>query len=210
MFTRQPDQHAGQKILESNQIKRRYYKYHSSASNSKTSSREISTVSPAILEKNKIVMGKPWVQSLFRLIYFVRRRKTTGKVLIPAGAQKGAESKFSYQIVGQVENCQIPASLIINLDQTPSKCVQVSSMTLGKKRTTNGTTNVPISGVDDKRAITATFAITLDKTFSPIQLIFKRKTNQSLPKVNFPQPKRITEMLDNFIVHSKRAPNSGV
>ena len=196
MFTRQPDQHAGQKILESNQIKRGYYKYHSSVSNSKTSSREISTISPAILEKDKIVMGKPWAQSLFCRIYFVRRRKTTGKALIPAGAQKEAELKFSYQIVGQVENCQIPASLIINFDQTPSKCVQVSSMALEKKGTTNGTTNVPISGVDDKRPITATFAITLDKTFSPMQLIYKRKTNQSLPKVNFPQPKRITEILD--------------
>ena len=65
MFTRQSDQHAGQKILESNQIKRGYYKYHSSVSSSKTSSREISTISPAILEKDKIAMGKPWAQSLF-------------------------------------------------------------------------------------------------------------------------------------------------
>ena len=50
-----------------------------------------------------------------------------------------------------------------------------------------GTTNVPVSGVDDKRSITATFSITLDKQFLPMQLIYKGKANQSLPKVNFPQ-----------------------
>ena len=114
---------------------------------------------------------------------FVPRRKPTGKVLIPTGAQKEAELKFLHQIVSHVENNQIPPSLIINFDQTPSKYVQVSSMTMERK----GTTNVPVSGMDDKRSITATFSITLDKQFLPMQLIYEGKTNQSLPKVNFPQ-----------------------
>ena len=61
----------------------------------------------------------------------------------------------------------------------PSKYVQV---TMEKK----GTANVPISGVDDKRAITATFSITFDNKFLPMQLIYKGKTHQSLPKVDFP------------------------
>ena len=56
-------------------------------------------------------------------------------------------------------------------------------MTMEKK----GTTNVPISGGDDKRSITATFVITLDKTFLQMQFIYKGKTNPSLGKVNFLQ-----------------------
>ena len=136
-----------------------------------------------LLEKDIIVIGKPWAQSIFRRMGFVRRRKTTGKVSIPTGAQKEAELKFLHQIVSHVENNQIPPSLIINFDQTPSKYVQVSSMTMERK----GPTNVPVSGVDDKRSITAPFSITLDKQFLPMQLIYKGKTNQSLPKVNFPQ-----------------------
>ena len=135
-----------------------------------------------LLEKD-IVIGKPWAQSIFLHMGFVRRRKTTGKVLIPTRAQKEAELKFLHQIVGHVENNQIPPSLIINFDQTPSKYVQVSSMTMERR----GTTNVPVSGVDDKRSITATFSIALDKQFLPMQLIYNGKTNQSLPKVNFPQ-----------------------
>ena len=113
---------------------------------------------------------------------FVRRIKTTGKVHIPIGAPKEAELKFLHQIVNHVEKYQIPSSLIINFDQTPSKYVQVSLMIMAKR----GETNVPIAGANDKRSITATFSITFDNKFLPMQVIYKRKTNQSLPKVDFP------------------------
>ena len=86
---------------------------------------------------------------------FGRLIKTTGKVHIPFGAQKEAELKFLHQIVNQVEKYQIPPSLIINFDQTPSKYVQVSSMIMTKR----GETNVPIAGANDKRSITTTFSI---------------------------------------------------
>ena len=69
----------------------------------------------------------------------------------------------------------------LNFDQTRSKYVQVSAMTMDKK----GTSNVPIEGIDDKRSITATFSITFDNKFLPMQLIYKGKTSQSLPKVKF-------------------------
>ena len=50
-----------------------------------------------------------------------------------------------------------------------------------------GEANVLVAGVDDKRTITATFSITLDNKFLPMQLIYKGKTSQSLPKVKFPE-----------------------
>ena len=48
-----------------------------------------------------------------------------------------------------------------------------------------GGSNVPTEGISDKRSITATFSVTLDNKFLPMQLIYKSKTGQSLPKVKF-------------------------
>ena len=50
----------------------------------------------------------------------------------------------------------------------------------------NGGSNVPIEGISDKRSITATFSVTLDNKFLPMQIIYKGKTGQSLPKLKFP------------------------
>ena len=46
--------------------------------------------------------------------------------------------------------------------------------------------SVQLAGSADKRAITATFAQTLDDAFLPMQLIYKGKTSQSFPKIIFP------------------------
>ena len=119
------------------------------------------------LEKENLKTERSWVQSLFRCMGFVRRIKTTGKVHITVGAQKEPELKFLHQLVNQVEKYQITPSLIISSNQTPSKYVQVSSMTIVKRRETN----VPIAGANDKRSITATSSITFDNTFLPMQLI---------------------------------------
>ena len=133
------------------------------------------------LEKENLKIERSWAQSLFRRMGFVRRIKTTGKVP-PVGAQNEAELKFLHQIANQVKKYQILLSLIINFDQNLSKYVQVSSMTMAKR----GETNVPIAGASDKRSITATFSIIFHNEFLPMQLIYKGKTNQSLPKVDFP------------------------
>ena len=73
----------------------------------------------------------------------------------------------------------IPAPLNVNLGQTS----RVSS----RKNTFifRGTKNVPIKGVDDKRQITATFAISLTGKFLFIQFIYNGKTRHSLPKFKF-------------------------
>ena len=50
------------------------------------------------------------------------------------------------------------------LNQTSSKYIQVSSNTMEMK----GVTNIPIPGTVDKRSITATFSITLERNFIPM------------------------------------------
>ena len=94
-------------------------------------------------------------------------------MIIPEGVLKETELKFHLQIVNYVERYQIPSSLIINFDQT----LQIQ----WKK----GTKNVPISGIDDKRSITATFSISMANKFLSMQLIYKGKTSQSLTKIQF-------------------------
>ena len=50
-----------------------------------------------------------------------------------------------------------------------------------------GSKTVPIKGSTEKRMIIATFTITLDGHFLPVQLIYGGKTSKSLPRVNFPK-----------------------
>ena len=45
---------------------------------------------------------------------------------------------------------------------------------------------IPITGISDKRAITATFTISHDGDFLPMQLIYQETTVQSLPRFDFP------------------------
>ena len=73
-------------------------------------------------------------------------------------------------------------------------------MRMGK----GGETNFPISSINDKQSITATFSITLDNRFLPMQLINKGKTNESLLEVTFPE--RILEILIrvHLIIHPTR------
>ena len=56
------------------------------------------------------------------------------------------------------EKHSIPDLIVINFDQTPSKFVPVASTTLAKRNTKQ----VYVKGSNDKRSITATFAVTLE------------------------------------------------
>ena len=82
-----------------------------------------------------------------------------------------------------VEKWNIPPNLVVSFDQTPSKLVPVDRSTLAKRNSTNAA----IAGSSDKRTITATFAVSLSGHFLPPQLIYSRKTTQSLSKYEFPK-----------------------
>ena len=128
------------------------------------------------------IESSSWTKSLFRRMNYVRRRKTSSKIDKPQGARKEIEYLYLHNIVSKVEKYSIPSSLIINLDQTPTKYVPVGNSTLAKK----GDSNVTITGSSDKRTITATFAITMRGDFLPMQLIYGGKTKQSYPRFKFP------------------------
>ena len=113
---------------------------------------------------------------------FVRRRGTKAKLEIPDGAFKEAQLLFTHDIVSKVDKYNISDSLIINIDQTPTKYVPISRSTLAKKNSKA----VAIKGSSDKRSISVTFSITFSGTFLPMQLIYGGKTRKSLPRFKFP------------------------
>ena len=112
---------------------------------------------------------------------FHRRQATTSKLEIPEGALKEIKLLFHHDIASKVENVSITHSLIINLDQTPTKYVPVGRTTLAEKNTKT----VPIKGSSDKRTLTATFAISLQVDFMSVQLIYGEKTRKCLPRFKF-------------------------
>ena len=62
-----------------------------------------------------------------------------------------------------------------------------------------GDQNIPIKGVEDKRQITATFAISLTGAFLPMmQLIYAGKTKRCLPKFTFPDEFHVTSTVNRW------------
>ena len=80
--------------------------------------------------------------------------------------------------LNNVEIFHIPLSLVLNLDQTNRKYISVGKTAMAKK----DSNSVSISGLSSKRSMTTTFTITLNGKFLPMQLMYKGKTNQKLPK----------------------------
>ena len=94
-----------------------------------------------------------------------------------------AGEKFTFQraISTAISSHDIPNFLVLNIDQTPLPYVSPGQYTFSLKRSKN----VPIKGVDDKRQITTTFAVSSTGKFLPIQLIYTGTTPRSLPKYDF-------------------------
>ena len=113
---------------------------------------------------------------------FVCRRGTTAKLEIPHGAFKEAQLLFTHEIMSKVDKYNIPDSLIIKIDQTPTRYVPVNRSTLAKKNSKA----VATKGSSGKRSIAATFSITFSGKFLAMQLIQGGKTTKSLPKFKFP------------------------
>ena len=102
-----------------------------------------------------------WARDVLKQLKWSKRRGTTGKV--DSSPQFLGEEKFTFQrtiSTGILEH-NIPPPLVVNLDQTPLSYVSPGKYTFSFK----GVKNVPIKGVDDKRQITATFAVSLTGKF---------------------------------------------
>ena len=73
---------------------------------------------------------------------FVTRLGTTGKFLIRDSLKKELGKSYLHGIVKKIKDNGIPPSLVLNLDQTPSKYIPVLNKTMVPK----GSKTVPIKG----------------------------------------------------------------
>jgi len=140
---------------------------------------------PDILEEfgGTVKLTEKWARGVLKQLNWSKRKGTTGKV--DPSPQFLAEEKFTYQraISTAIMLHDIPDSLVVNIDQTPLSYVSPGKYTFSLK----GSKTLPINGVDDKRQITATFGVSSDGNFLPMQLIYSGKTKRCLPKYNFPK-----------------------
>ena len=83
-----------------------------------------------------------WSKILFKQMGYVRRPATTGKVEISEKLKAETETAYLYSSVQKSNEHKIPSSMVINLDQAPSKFVPGCNKTLAKK----GCKSVPIAG----------------------------------------------------------------
>ncbi len=129
-----------------------------------------------------VKLGKEWAKSFLRRMGFTKRRANSkSKVLLNDFLT--IKQDYLMTIKAVVEMDEIPHEMIINWDQRATKIVPSCSWTMEKR----GTKRVEISGVDDKRQITAVFGCTLTGKFLPIQLVYKGTTERCHPKgVVFP------------------------
>ena len=134
-------------------------------------------------------LGKSWAHSLLQRMNFVQRKATTAKSKQSNADFAMLKKSFLEDVFTTVTMEDVPPELILNWDQTGIKLVPSSNWTMAPK----GSGRVEMTGVTDKRQITAVFYGTLVGDFLPVQLIYKGKTQRCHPCYDFPPGWSITQ-----------------
>ena len=133
-------------------------------------------------------LNQHWAYSLLRRMKFVQRKATTSKSKYTPENFSAVKKSFLEDVVTTVDMEGIPPELIMNWDQTGIKLVPSSSWTMAQQ----GSRRVEMSGVGDKRQITAIYCGTILGDFLPLQLIYQGKTPRCHPHYKFPPEWSIT------------------
>ena len=111
------------------------------------------------------------------------KRKATMKSKFVVNKFDEVKQQFLVKIKAVVEMAEIPHDLIINWDHTGIEYIPVSQWTMAQE----GSKRVEISGIEEKRQITAIVAGSLSGDFLPIQLVYKGTTTKCFSPVTFPE-----------------------
>ncbi|CAG2246019.1 unnamed protein product [Mytilus edulis] len=131
-----------------------------------------------------ITITNTFAKSLLRRMGFVKRKGTKAVKHLPNDFDDIRQEYIS-KINNVREKHNIPDTLIINWDQTGCQLVPGGDWTMEKE----GTQQISISGLDDKRQITLLLAVSMSGDLLPPQLIYPGKTDRCLPKEStFRQP----------------------
>ncbi len=113
-----------------------------------------------------ISINRHWAYSLLSRMKFVKRKATTAK-------SKHTSSQFSIRDLKDIVTMEeIPIELVLNWDQTGLNIVPSSCWTMDRQ----GVNQVDVTGLNDKRQITAVLCGTALGDFLPAQIIYTGKT----------------------------------
>ena len=126
--------------------------------------------------------GRKWAESLMRRMGLVKRKATKAARKVPDDLES-VKAEFVSRVTSVIAEDKIPQDLIINWDQTAAKFVPTSEWTMAEE----GSRQVEVFGLEDKREMTVLLTCTLSGTLLPPQLIYGGKTPQCHPRVDFPQ-----------------------
>ena len=98
-------------------------------------------------------LNRQWAYGFLHRMNFVKRKATTSKSRYSEADFKELKLSFLKDVVSTVMMEDVPMELILNWDQTGIKIVPSSCWTMEKQ----GSQQVEISGIGDKRMITAVF-----------------------------------------------------
>lgn len=109
------------------------------------------------------------------------------------------KEQFLLDIKAVVEIEKIPHDLVFNWDHTGINIVPGSQWTMESM----GSKRVEVTGLGDKRQITAVFCASLAGEFLPVQLIYQGKTQACLPRFVFPDDWNVTHTPNHWSNEAK-------
>ena len=114
-------------------------------------------------------------------LHWSERRATRDGRKIPADWEDQCTKAF-FRLVHDIKEYDIPSELIVNTDQTNMVYAQ------GTKKTwaPTGSSQVSVTGVDEKRAVTLCVSVANSGTMLPMQAVYLGETMLSTPKKTAP------------------------
>ncbi|KAI0691350.1 hypothetical protein C8T65DRAFT_531874, partial [Cerioporus squamosus] len=114
-------------------------------------------------------------------MHWSERRATRDGRKIPAD-WKDQCTKAVLRLVHDIKEYDIPSELIVNTDQTNMVYAQGTKVTWAP----TGSTQVSVTGMDEKRAVTLCVSVANSGQLLPFQAVYQGKTYASTPKKNAP------------------------
>ncbi len=141
-----------------------------------------------------ISLGRSWSESLFQRMDFVQRKGTKAARKQPNDFP-AIKEKYLQDIQAIVKEHDIPDALIVNFDQTGVAIIPVDDWTMEEA----GSKDVAITGLEDKRMITALLCYSLKLDMLPPQVIYHGTTPKCHPRgVQFPDGWNITHSKNHW------------
>jgi hypothetical protein len=140
--------------------------------------------SPTLLNEagGSIEITSAWAKSLLVRMNFVRRKGTKATRKLPEDFEN-IRINFVERVKTAVHSNTVSLELFVNFDQTNAKYVPTSEWTMEEE----GTRQIDILGLEDKREMTVLLECSASGTLLPPQLLYAGKTEQCHPQgIKFP------------------------